>query len=1410
MAVRNREIAYALRVRNASRNDIRAFVGQIRQMTQQVRTQINSLNRTRNPLAGMMRQMQTGMRDTAKAAGTMATNINRSNARMSQSAGATTRSIGTSNKTMVQNAQASAQQVVASHNQIVTSYNRMRAALARPVSNARTPVTPNGAAPPVPPARRPTQQSRSSGDASFAAQLAPIVNVASMALATRQLIEYADTWTLASNKIAAAGTPMSDVKNRMRDLADIARESRNALDDVAGTFARLTIASKDIGASQSQVLRVTETMSKAMTVTGASTQEAQAAMIQFSQALASGVLQGDELRSLRENAPIVAQAIAKEFGTTIGQLKKLGSEGKLTADRVFKAILSAGDDIDAAFAKTTPSIMQSIRNISTTMSQLIGEFDKANGVTVTITSYIDRLSSAMLRGEPAVMAVATAVGILTTALAAASAVSLIAQLVAFSGLAGPIGLVVVAVAAVVSGLVLAKDQMVQFGNSSVSVSSLVQGAWTVTKEVLVEVWEAAKSAFDTFWQSVQGINDWLREWQDGQVRSARQSQDTWIALWRSFEDGWGNLLNFINTVMAQIKGGIVDGFINAFKEAGDYIQSWVQTFADMLNPLVQGFGALTGKTFAPIAAPDLFSGGERSNATQDYLITAERENRLRQEGIDKARLHADVLREIGRAEEDRLRNQTWGEMLLSTEIGKRIAKYAQLAEMDKSEMARRNAAAEMERQRQQSANLDQPLKTPETTDDKAAKERESQLKQLAEGVRAYNHEMQTERMMLGLVGDEADRVSKVMAYKAQLDQMDKLSVEERNAALAQYDTQLRQHIGTMNQYKTAQNGMIAGAREYALEAGNSFENAKTFMTNSLSSLEDTLTNFFATGQMGFKEMIQAMIADFMRLFIIRPLLAQLAGAFGLGPQTLGSTLIPQVTAAAPAVVANAVNPGANVTAPVSAIAALRNDPSLANRVSSVTNAASLTTSQMASKTDIVADVLAAKQASTNVATTSGWTPNGLKFEQNVDPKMQAWLNDAALKYEASTNYDVRNISGYRPGDPRFHGKGMAQDIALYDRTTGAKLDNYQDPATFRAYEQYAQQVRTSQMAMNPENADSLRWGGYFSGPPGKYGAMDTMHFDRYKTSVMGGGSWENGLNSTQKAYFPGAQSQGMNDIAPTVKDFQANPQVMQQTQQLQQLNQNAVRQTQQMVTSSSQQLAQATQQTAQLTQQTTLGQQQITATQAVATAQKTAQATPAAIPGADAAAAMPTGGLMSGMQNMFSGLFGGLQSMLQGLMGGLGGMGQGIMSIFGGLFGGFHNGGIVGEAGRSGGNIKRHAQALTFAKYHSGGIVGQPKLKSGERNITAKDGEAVMPTVRLPDGSFGVKAVGASGGGRGGNFTFAPSTSVQVNGAGGSKEDQQRMGDEIAKRVNDLMDVKMNEFMAQQQRSGGMLKRNGF
>lgn len=130
-----------------------------------------------------------------------------------------------------------------------------------------------------------------------------------------------------------------------------AQDARIAYTDAAADVAKLGLLAKDAFKNTDEVVMFGNLVGKSLKVAGADAQQANSAMLQLTQAMASGRLQGDEFRSVLENAPMIAQAIAKHMGVTMGQLKEMSSKGKITSDIIKAAVFSAADDINAKFGQ---------------------------------------------------------------------------------------------------------------------------------------------------------------------------------------------------------------------------------------------------------------------------------------------------------------------------------------------------------------------------------------------------------------------------------------------------------------------------------------------------------------------------------------------------------------------------------------------------------------------------------------------------------------------------------------------------------------------------------------------------------------------------------------------------------------------------------------------------------------------------------------------------------------------------------------------------------------------------------------------------------------------------------------------------------------------------------------------------
>jgi tape measure domain-containing protein len=150
------------------------------------------------------------------------------------------------------------------------------------------------------------------------------------------------------------------------------------------------------------VLALVRTVQQAGIIAGASTAETSATVMQLGQALASGRLQGDELRSVLENMPTLAEALARELGASVGELRKMGEAGKLTADVVMPALIRAGQSLNAEFEKMPPTMGRAFSILGEAMSRFAGDLDRALGLSQGIARAAQAAAAAVNQGRVAV------------------------------------------------------------------------------------------------------------------------------------------------------------------------------------------------------------------------------------------------------------------------------------------------------------------------------------------------------------------------------------------------------------------------------------------------------------------------------------------------------------------------------------------------------------------------------------------------------------------------------------------------------------------------------------------------------------------------------------------------------------------------------------------------------------------------------------------------------------------------------------------------------------------------------------------------------------------------------------------------------------------------------------------------
>ncbi|KGF60305.1 phage tail length tape measure protein [Acinetobacter baumannii] len=218
-------------------------------------------------------------------------------------------------------------------------------------------------------------------------------------------ISKMDTYTGLQNRLKLVTNNQSELNKATEDTFRIAQKTYSAWDSVLQVYQRFSDNAKTLNLTMDDTARLTETVSKAVAISGASAQAADAALVQFGQALASGTLRGEELNSVMEQTPALAKAIAQGMGITVGELRSIAAEGKITSQEIVKALRNVEKDVDTLFAKTDITIGQSLTLLNNEITKFVGESGKGSGAAQvlagniqTLAGNLDVLTSAMMVG----------------------------------------------------------------------------------------------------------------------------------------------------------------------------------------------------------------------------------------------------------------------------------------------------------------------------------------------------------------------------------------------------------------------------------------------------------------------------------------------------------------------------------------------------------------------------------------------------------------------------------------------------------------------------------------------------------------------------------------------------------------------------------------------------------------------------------------------------------------------------------------------------------------------------------------------------------------------------------------------------------------------------------------------------
>jgi tape measure domain-containing protein len=214
-----------------------------------------------------------------------------------------------------------------------------------------------------------------------------------VAFSARQLIQTADAYSGIVAKLKLVSGSTQEFAAAQSQLFEISQRNMTPLAETVQLYSRLATSMRDLGRSQKDTLAITDLVGKTIRISGADASSAAAGILQFSQAIGSGVLRGDEFNSMMENSPRLAKALADGLNVPIGSLREMAAQGELTADKVVNAILSQSEAIKREYTTMPVTVSGAFQQIQNALTAYVGQTDQANGASKELAEALSLIAN---------------------------------------------------------------------------------------------------------------------------------------------------------------------------------------------------------------------------------------------------------------------------------------------------------------------------------------------------------------------------------------------------------------------------------------------------------------------------------------------------------------------------------------------------------------------------------------------------------------------------------------------------------------------------------------------------------------------------------------------------------------------------------------------------------------------------------------------------------------------------------------------------------------------------------------------------------------------------------------------------------------------------------------------------------
>ena len=437
------------------------------------------------------------------------------------------------------------------------------------------------------------KESSSSGNG-MVGVLGKVAAAVGSVMGVKQIIGLSDTMSQTKARLDLMNDGLQSTKELQDRIFDSAQKSRGSYQDTADLVSKLGLNAKDAFENTAQIVDFAEQVNKQFVISGASAEETKNATLQLTQALSSGVLRGDELRSIFEQAPTLIQSIANYMGVPIGRIRDMAAEGQITAETVKNALLECADETNAKFASMPLTFSQLWTNFKNRAMQAFQPvLEKINELANNgrLEEYIGKIAEAMATVSDVIMNVITwvldhqdivkaafiglsvAIGAMTVAMWAFNIASY----------ANPVIWIVLAIIAViallVAGIVLVVEHWNEIKDAASACWEGVKSAWDNVTDFFKGIWDKIVSGATVLWNSIVSIFTTIKNFFVSIWNSMYTVVSTfWGAIWNTISPivmAIWNLISTIFTVIWTIISTIMQGISHVISNVWNVIYNAV-------------------------------------------------------------------------------------------------------------------------------------------------------------------------------------------------------------------------------------------------------------------------------------------------------------------------------------------------------------------------------------------------------------------------------------------------------------------------------------------------------------------------------------------------------------------------------------------------------------------------------------------------------------------------------------------------------------------------------------------------------------------------------------------------------------------------------------------------------------------